>query len=309
MFVTDGGQAATTTATTNTTPQGTPPPQSTSTGSGIPNAVPAATKPTTDWTSGYSDELKGYIQAKGFKDPNAIAESYRNLEKTVGAGLDKIIKLPEKADAPEWNDIYYKLGKPQEAKNYKIPIPEGMTEDKTVTDFMRNAFFEANLTGDQAQKVTAKWNELNAVKMKEVNEAKSLANKTARSELEVEWGKAFDQNVDVAKKAAKAFGLDGDMVEKMESSLGFPKLMKFLKDIGSKIAVEGDFVQGNGTQGFGGAMEPAVAGAKIKELMNDREFIHRMSTGDSKAKAEWDRLHEYAFPGTRESVFNGPPRR
>lgn len=303
MFTNDGGAAAITTAT-NT---------------GATTAAPAAgtttatqtVKSTSDWTSSYNDENKGYIQAKNFKDPNEVLNSYRMLEKTVGAGLDKIIKLPSTTDAPEWNDIYTKLGKPMEAKNYKIPVPEGQQEDKATNDKIREIFHEANLTSEQGEKIAAKWQEMAMGKMKEASEAQLAANKVAEGDLKTEWGKAFDQNVETAKKAAKAFGLDGDTIEKMEKAMGFPPLMKFLKEVGSKIAVEGSFIDGGGPKagGFNGAMEPAHAQAQIKEKMSDPEFIRRVSSGDSRALGEWNKLHEYAYPGTRESSYNGPQGR
>lgn len=309
-----GGGAA---ATTNSAPAGgaAPPPAAApsggsatpapggSFGSGIPN--PGAS--TNDWTSSLNPEIKGYVQAKGFKDVGAIADSYRNLEKLLGAGPDKLLKLPEKADAPEWNDIYYKLGKPQDSANYKIPVPEGQQEDKQFTDFVRKTFHDANLTAEQAEKVATKWNEFTSERLgaatKESQAATLMKQQTEKANLQNEWGKAFDQNVNIAREATRAFGIKPETLDKLEGAMGFPELMKFMHNIGTRLGHEGKFVEGTSGQnsnGFG-ALTPEVAQNKIAELKADKEFVQRMWTGDTKAKAEWTRLHEFAFPGTREA--------
>ena len=88
-------------------------------GAGAGNTGAGAGAPA-DWTSGFNDELKGYVTSKGFKDPASVLESYRNSESLIGklkgVGSDRIIGLPEKADAPEWKDNWNKLGTPKEAK-------------------------------------------------------------------------------------------------------------------------------------------------------------------------------------------------
>jgi len=48
-----------------------------------------------EWYAGIADEgLRGYVQTKGFKDPGALAESYRNLEKLQGVPQERLLKLP-----------------------------------------------------------------------------------------------------------------------------------------------------------------------------------------------------------------------
>src|SRR5690606_18358521 len=83
-------------------------------------AAPAATTTTqttaTDWTSGFSDDLKGFVQNKGFKDPASVLDSYRNLEKLMGTPKERLLRLPENMDdANAMGEIYTRLGRPQTA--------------------------------------------------------------------------------------------------------------------------------------------------------------------------------------------------
>lgn len=312
---TDLGGGGAVAATTTSAPAGgaAPPPSSApngasgtpapggSFGSGIPNAGASAA----DWTSSLNPEIKGYVQAKGFKDVGAIADSYRNLEKLLGAGPDKLLKLPEKADAPEWNDIYSKLGKPADKSSYKIPIGDGETEDKEFTDFVRTTFHEANLTSEQAERVATKWSEFTRSRVdtatKESQSTILMKQQQEKTALQNEWGKAFEQNVNIGREAARAFGVAPEMIDKLESAMGFQNVMKFMHSIGSKLGHEGKFVEGvNQNQNGFGALTPDVARNKIAELKADKEFVGRMWNGDTKAKAEWNRLHEFAFPGAVE---------
>ena len=76
--------------------------------------TPAAPAAPADWTAGLPEEMKGYVQNKGFKDPSAVVESYRNFEKLMGVPQDRMIKLPEKAeDKAAWDSIYNRLGRPE----------------------------------------------------------------------------------------------------------------------------------------------------------------------------------------------------
>src|SRR5690349_8033208 len=81
------------------------------------------------WYSGFeSPELRGFVETKGWKDPGAAVESYRQLEKTIGVPAERLLKLPDKADAPEWKEIRAKVGvgAPEKPEDYGIPVPEGI---------------------------------------------------------------------------------------------------------------------------------------------------------------------------------------
>jgi len=245
-----------------------------------------------EWYSTFNDDLKGYVQNKGFKDPQSVVESYKNFEKLMGAPKDRLLKLPEKADAPEWNDVYSKLGRPADPKEYEFKLPEGSSPE--FESWARENFHKLGLTKNQAETLMKGYNELNTKLGTEMTEKMQQSIKEQEVSLKKDWGAAFDQNVQVAKKAATQFGLDGKAIDKLESALGYDGVMKFLHNIGSKIG-ESSFVGPNSPQGFG-VLTPEQARYQIAELKNDSNFISKYSSGDVEARNKLNQLHKWAYP-------------
>jgi len=246
-----------------------------------------------EWFKGFNDDLKGYVQTKGFKDPQSVVESYKNFEKLMGAPKDKLLRLPEKADAPEWNDVYSKLGRPQDPKGYEFTLPETM--DKEFEGWAKENFHKLGLTKKQGEDLIKGYVELNTSKETAFNSQIQAKAQEQEANLKKEWGAAFDQNIQVAKKAATQFGLDGKMIDNLESALGYDGVMKFLSTIGSKIG-EAGFVDSNSAKGFGGAMTPEQARFEISSLKTDTEFGKKYSSGDVEARRRLDQLHKWAYP-------------
>jgi hypothetical protein len=245
--------------------------------------------PTTTWTSGLNDEVKGWVENKGFKDPAAVIDSYRNFEKLMGAPKERIIKLPEKSDDPAWNDIYGRLGRPGDPKEYDLKaIP-----DPKFGEFSKKTFHELGLTKKQGEALAEKWKEYYSAGATEASQAADAKAAQEESDLKKEWGTAHEQNINIAKRAAAMFKLDPDSVDGLEKTMGYKKTMAFLHEIGSKLG-EGTFIGGEG--GNSGALTPAAALNQINTLMADSTFSHKYSNGDAEAKAKMEALHKMAYP-------------
>lgn len=277
----EGGNAST--AGSGTAPAGT------AAGAAAGTAA-ASTTPTQDWTSSLSEEARGYVQNKGFKDPGVVLESYRNLEKVLRTPKERLVTLPETDDPAAWNEVHTRLGKPATADGYKL---EG--KDAELQKAQRAWFHEAGLSDKQAALISKKWDE-------RTTSADTAALSAAKTKLEGEtnglkreWGAAYDQNVNVAKRTAATFGIDGDTLDKIESVMGFPGIMKLMSAIGSKLG-EDTFVGGDA--GGARAMSPEAARSQMSALKQDKEFIAKLSNGDVGARSEMERLSRFAMhPG------------
>lgn len=244
-----------------------------------------------------TDETElGYVKNKGWKTPGDLLGSYRNAEKLIGADPASVLKMP-KGDAPPeaWNEIYDKLGRPADPKEYNFAVPEGMEANQPLIDALRPAFHEIGIPKGMAEKLVAKYNEIGGTMAAEQAAAVQTQQTEAMSALQKEWGAAFADRSAVVDRAATAFGLDSAKVEALGNALGRAEAMKFLHNIGSKLG-EADFVSGDGKQGFGGAMAPDQAKARIAELRKDVAWTGRFTSGDTAAKKEWTDLHKWAFP-------------
>jgi hypothetical protein len=260
----------------------------------VTNNAQNVTPPSGDWTTGLNEDFKGYVQNKGFKDPSSIIDSYRNLEKLLGAPKERLLRLPDKEDAPEWGDVFNRLGRPEKADQYDIKVPEGMGTDD-FAQWARNNFHELGLSKKQGESLATKWNDYIQTAINQQNE--QFKNTLVQEEqgLKKDWGMAFDQNINVAKQAAQAFGLDGPTIDKLEESMGFAGLMKFMHKIGSGMG-EDNFVSGQNSSGFNGALSPQAAKQKIQDLRADNEFIKKYVGGDLSSRQEMERLHKFAYP-------------
>lgn len=257
------------------------------------NVTAAGTNTDGEWFKNFNDDLKGYVQTKGFKDPQAVVESYKNFEKLMGAPKDKLLKLPEKADAPEWNDVYAKLGRPADAKEYKFDLPK--ESDPAFEAWARENFHKLGLTKNQAENLMKGYVELSTNQAKLSTEARQTELKAQEDSLKKEWGSAFDQNTQVAKKAATQFGIDGKMIDTLEAAMGYDGVMKFLQNIGSKIG-EASYVGSNSPKGFSGILTPEQARNEINELKKDNDFTKKWATGDVESRRKMEQLHKWAYP-------------
>lgn len=242
-----------------------------------------------DWTASLSPEVKGWVEKKGFKGADAVIESYRNLEKLMKAPKDRLLTLPEKEDDPSWNDVYARLGRPSEPTEYKL---SGFEDDK-FSEFSRKTFYELGLTKRQGEALAAKWKEYGDIQTSEREAAINARASQEESELKKEWGQAHDQNVNIAKRAITALGMDADTIDSMEKAMGYKKTMAVLHTVGLKLG-EGSYVDG-GTSA-NGALTPGAAQAQITELMSDPGFSHKYVNGDREARTQMERLHRMAYP-------------
>jgi len=251
-------------------------------------SAPTNTNQQVDWTTGLDDGKRGYVQTKGFKDVGSIVDSYQNLEKLMGAPKERLLKLPEKSDAPEWNEIYDRMGRPKTANDYKFATPAN--SDEGFVNWAKETFHKNGLTQKQAETLINGYNELNKSRETEYTNQVSRQHENDLKALKSEWGAAYEQNANIVDQAAVKFGLDSEVIQGLKEAMGPAGAMKFLHNIGSKIG-EASFVGSNSPEGFSGALTPQQASYKIQEMMKDSEFKRRLMSGDTEAKSTWEKLH------------------
>lgn len=258
------------------------------------NPNPGGTPPA-DWMNNFPADVKGYAELKGFKDPASVVDSYRNMEKLMGAPKERLLRLPDNMDEPgAMNDVYNRLGRPAKPSDYKVTFQEG-AGDESLAKWMQETFHENGLTAKQAEKFVERWNS----KYKETSEASAQkANDQFRAQetsLKTKWGAAYDQNKAIARSAAREFGVTPEVIDKLESSMGYDGVMEFMNQVGSKLG-EGDFHLSTKGSGMQRILPPDAAKAAIDMKRSDAEFVKKLESGNTEAKAEWDRLHQQAFP-------------
>lgn len=268
---------------------------------GAPAATPgdgASKAGSTPWYGGFDPELKGYVETKGFpadgKGIEALANSYRNLEKHFGVPAEQLLKLPkDEADVEGWNKIYDRLGRPAKPDEYDIPVPEGV--DSKYAKFIADKMHKLGVSKKVAKELAAAQNEFITAEQAEAEKNYEATIKEQDKALRGKWGQAYDKNVQVARGAFAELGITAEHVTALEKVLGFSGVMEFFHGIGSKIG-EDKFITGGNTEGFGGAMTPAAAQARIDAIKADPVMSQKYVNGDLAVRAEMDRLHRMLIP-------------
>jgi hypothetical protein len=260
-------------------------------------AVAPAAAPAADWTTSIADETtRAWVVAKGFKDPTALAQSTLNLEKLTG-DLNSVLKVP-KDDSPDaWNQVYDRLGRPKEAKEYGLKPPEG--SDGKFLETASQWMHEAGLNPRQARALAEKFNGHATGLVQQQQDAIKARDTEQAAKLKADWGADFERHAALVDKACEAFGMKQEQLEALRAAMGPGDAMKFLHSVGSKLGVEGNFV--NGGKGGFATMSPEMAQARLKELVSSKTFAEQFNSPDAatraQARREKDELTRIAYPG------------
>ncbi len=248
---------------------------------------------TQTWLEGLSDEDKGIVGVKGWENPSSVINSYRNLEKMSG-NPDNLVSIPGEDATPEDLSSYYtKLGRPEASNGYEIEVPE-VGGDKDLAEAMKVIFFEAGLSKSQAAIISDKWNEYQNGVGENNDEQYNLIAEEDNNDLKKEWGAKYDQNINIAGRAANEFGITDEDLNGLEESLGFHRTMSLLQNIGASLLEDTFESDTQDRQGFN-VLSPAEARIKIQEKKADPAFTKRYIEGDTLALAEMDRLHKLSI--------------
>ena len=257
--------------------------------------APQSTAQAIPWLEGASEDVSAFVQNKKWQSPLDMAESYRNLEKYVGAPAEKIAHIPDfaKGEKAELDAFYAKAGRPSDPSGYKIPVPEGQTD--VFAKEAANWFHEAGLNPTQAQLLAEKFNAHSSTFQESQLAAYQESVAVQEAGLRREWGAAFDQNVQSAKTATAQLGLKTEQIDALEKTLGFDGLLKMMSNIGSKIGEDRFISPESQGQSFG-AMTPAQAQSRLSSLQQDKTWVTKYLNGNTEAKAEMERLQRFAYP-------------
>jgi hypothetical protein len=259
-----------------------------------PNAGTQPAQVDTKWLGDDAPEdLRGYVQNKGWKHPREVLEGYRNLEKVVGTA--RLAMPKDENDVEGYNKVYDALGRPKSAAEYKLPVPEGA--DPAFAKAASEVFHKAGVTSKQASAVATWWNEQMGNAQKAAEEKYLAESDAAMQKLEATWGSAYQERMETTKRAVRQFGIDATTADAMERALGTEKFMDFMWRVGHAISEHG---AGAGLEQPGtgsGALTPEQAKAEIARLKGDREWAKKYANGGAEESRRMQQLHKWAFPG------------
>lgn len=250
----------------------------------------AAPNPNSNWYDAIEDnDLKGYLQNKGWKDPSELAVGYRNLEKLVGS---EKVPLPKGTEDKEgWDRVYDALGRPKSAEEYKIDVPQGGSPE--FAKAAAGKFHELGLSAQQASALTDWYNSQAQSQMGNMQQQSAQKTEADLAAVKAEWGAAYTENLELGRRAAREFGLDQGKLAAIENGLGTGEMLKFMAKLGRGLT-EHNFEGGKSTNSFG--MTPEAAQSRISALRQDQAWSSKYISGDVEAQTEMKRLMAIAYP-------------
>jgi len=250
---------------------------------------PLKTESGAGWIEGVQDPTtKAWAEAKGLQNGSFenVLGSYHNLEKMVGADkAGRTITLLADDASQEDRDTYYnKLGRPENAAQYSVALPEGTTDDTRLV-MMREAAHKAGVSDAQLMALA----DADAAYISSVTQGKAdevaVSAADAETQLRKDWGAAFELKVAQIDVVAHKLGMSDGQLNGLREAMGPVEAMKFVDGLNTKM---GDHSFEEGESIIPGYKTPEQAKVELSELTMNKEFMD----------AWMDKLH----PGHKTAV-------
>ena len=181
---------------------------------------------------GLDGDSIGWLENKGFENPQAAITSQRELEKKMGGPPEMLQKWPESDDKEGFKGIFRRLGTPENVEGYKFEFAEGEQVDKDTLEWFKGAALAHDMTNTQAQGVMTAWNAEVARLKEEEAKAIEVQEQIEQVELENQWGTKCAERLDYGHRAMLALGLKEENIDSIQSAIG-PKM---LAEFAAKVA-------------------------------------------------------------------------
>ena len=251
------------------------------------NENPWAFDPTT-----LPDDLAREPSLRNFDSVDKLAKSYVHAVRKMGVPADQLMRVPQNADDPAWNDVYNSMGRPETPDQYYF---DERFADANLDDF-RNIAHNLGLSQNQAEKILDMYSQANYDQMQEAETRHGEMQAQGINALQKEWGKSYNENVELARRAFTNFASKEALDIMEDSGLGnHPEIVKMFSKIGNLLKEDG--IMG-GEPGIGDSLSPAMAQEKIDNNLGDSEFnkiyLDKTHPQHQKAVEEMTRLFSTA---------------
>lgn len=238
----------------------------------------------------FEGDAREFVTGKGWKGPDDMLASYRALEGMVGSP-ERALQVPGDPDDQEaWGAVYDRMGRPESSEAYTFGEYEIEEGGYDLTPAFREAAYERGLSQSQAAS-------LHAWYMKQGDDLveSQAAEMQQQSEIDIrdlraEWGRAYDERVQLGQLAARTFRLDEETLQGLETGVGTKRFLTLMANLGEAVGeARGGPSDGGAGSGFG--TTPAQATEQIAALQADPAWREAWLGGSKPHKDKMSQLH------------------
>lgn len=202
-----------------------------------PDTPPPATNTQASWLDSLPDDIKKDPSLQMFKEPSALAKSWVNAQKMIGA---KAVQIPgDNATDEEVAAFYNKLGRPESADKYEIKLPDGKVLDDGFAKGLKETAHKAGLNPKQLQNLV-NWYEGQTAELQKAHEAQAvqkLKNDLDAYKEKLGGDDKFKAQIDKARMAVQAVAGDEFKAFLKETGLGSrPEAIEFFAKIAGMMS-------------------------------------------------------------------------
>ena len=238
---------------------------------------------------------KGYLEANKMISSSIRIPTEDTAPEKVEAFYEKLKDVPgvvRISDDGNLDDVFSKLGRPEEATGYQLEAPDDV-DPSDLAEFQTIAH-KTGLNNQQAQLL---FNSLRAGVEAQKEEMFSQREK-AEEALKSMWGESYNERLDGADKAVQAWDskFPGFAEAVKQSGMGRdPGFLSAMSEIGARVA-EGKIPDVKATSNQYG-MSAEEARAKISEIQANPSHDYWVGEGNKKAEAakKMERLYKIAY--------------
>jgi hypothetical protein len=238
-----------------------------------PVATGEAPSGSEDWLAALPPELSADPALQHIGSVEAMAKSYINAQKMVGA--EKLAIPGNWATEEDWDLVYNKLGRPAEAGDYDLGDMEG-----DMADWFRQAAHQSGLSDRQAAKLAEAYGEFAGQATVMSEEAMETHRENIEQELRQEYGGDFDDKMARANELLKEFDApDLTEIQLADGSLlgDNPELVRLMVNISDYVAEQ--------------ISEDGLAGRDSRPGLTDEDLQSRLTDMTAKNSPYWEKMH------------------
>jgi hypothetical protein len=201
-----------------------------------------------NWYDSLPEDMREDQNITKFDSVESLGKSWLNAQRLIGA--DKI-PMPQTDD--DWENTYNRLGRPEDVAGYEVKAPEGVEIDSELQGSFLQTAHSLGLNQKQVEGL-ANWQFEQGANTQQASQQQSeQAFNEAMNGLKSEWGNAFEQNANVAVRAASEFLSDDDKAFIENAKIdgievgNHPMFLKLFHNVGKQM-MEGSKLEGLGSE-------------------------------------------------------------